>query len=54
MAPHRLDFDQDASVGAEAHAILGDGRAKEITGELYGEGAHPVIRGPDSRSRFDL
>ncbi len=27
IAPHRLELDQEASVGAEAHAIPGDGRS---------------------------
>jgi hypothetical protein len=32
IARHRLELDQDASVGAEAHAILGDGRGESSTG----------------------
>jgi hypothetical protein len=35
IAPDRLEFDEDASVGPEAHAVLGERRAEEIAAELF-------------------
>jgi hypothetical protein len=39
IAPHRLEFDEDASVGAEADAVLGERGAEEIVAELLEAGA---------------
>jgi hypothetical protein len=36
IAPHRLEFDEEASVGAEADAVLGERGAEEIAAELLG------------------
>jgi hypothetical protein len=38
IAPHRLELDEDASIGAEADAILGERRPKEVTAELLEAG----------------
>ncbi len=39
IAPHRLEFDEDAAVGAEADAVLGERGAEEIATELFEAGA---------------
>ena len=39
IAPDRLEFDEDASVGSEAHAVLGKRGAEEIAAELFEAGA---------------
>jgi len=39
IAPHRLEFDEDAAVGPEAHAVLGERGAEEIATELFEAGA---------------
>ena len=35
IAPHRLEFDEDAPVGTEADAVLGERGAEEIAAELF-------------------
>jgi hypothetical protein len=46
IAPHRLEFDEDASVGTELDAVLGERRAEEVAAELFEAGA--IVRGhPD-------
>jgi hypothetical protein len=46
-APDRFEFDEDASVGPELDAVLGEGRAEEIATELLETGAiiggHPDV-----------
>jgi hypothetical protein len=39
IAPHRLELDEDAPVGAEADAVLGERGAEEIATELLEAGA---------------
>jgi hypothetical protein len=39
IAPHRLELDEDASIGAEAEAVLGERGAEEIATELLEAGA---------------
>jgi hypothetical protein len=39
IAPHRLEFDEDAAVGPEAPAVLGERVAEEIAAELFEAGA---------------
>ena len=39
IAPHRLELDDDASVGAEAEAVPGERGAEEIATELLEAGA---------------
>jgi hypothetical protein len=39
IAPHRLELDEDASIGAEAYAVLGERGAEEIATELLEAGA---------------
>ena len=46
IAPHGLECDEDAPVGAEAQAVLGERGAEEIAGELLEVGAI-VGRDPD-------
>ena len=47
IAPHRLEWDEDAPVGAEAEAVLGERGAEEIATELLQAGAivggHPEV-----------
>ena len=47
IAPHQLEFDEDASVSPEAHAVLGERGAEEIAAELFAAGAiiggHPDV-----------
>jgi hypothetical protein len=38
IAPHRLEFDEDASVGAEEDAVLGERGAEEVAAELLKAG----------------
>jgi hypothetical protein len=46
IAPHRLEFDEDASVGTELDAVLGERGAEEVAAELFEAGA--IVRGhPD-------
>jgi hypothetical protein len=46
IAPHRLELDEDASIGAEAEAVLGERGAEEVAGELLEAGT--IVRGdPD-------
>jgi hypothetical protein len=39
IAPHRLERDEDASIGAEAEVVLGEWWAEEISTELLEAGA---------------
>jgi hypothetical protein len=39
IAPHRLELDEEASIGAEAEAVLGERGAEEIAAELLEAGA---------------
>ena len=39
IAPDRLEIDEDAAVGAQADAVLGERRAEEIAAELFETGA---------------
>jgi hypothetical protein len=39
IAPDRLEIDEDAAVGAQADAVLGERRAEEIAAELFEAGA---------------
>src|SRR5215831_18041036 len=39
IAPHRLELDEDASIGAEAEAVLGERGAEEIATEWLEAGA---------------
>jgi hypothetical protein len=39
IAPHRLEFDEDAPVGAEADAVLGEWGPEEVAAELLKAGA---------------
>jgi hypothetical protein len=39
IAPHRLELDEDASIGAEAQAVLGERGAEKIAAELLEAGA---------------
>jgi len=43
IAPRRLEFDEDASVGPEAHAVLGERGAEERAAELFEAG--PIVGG---------
>jgi hypothetical protein len=46
ITPHGLEFDEDASVGTELDAVLGERGAEEVAAELFEAGA--IIRGhPD-------
>jgi hypothetical protein len=46
IAPRRLEFDEDASVGPEAHTVLGQRRTEKIATELLQ--ADAIVRGdPD-------
>jgi hypothetical protein len=47
IAPHRLEFDEDAPVGAEADAVLGKRGAEEIATELLAPGGRDRWGGPD-------
>jgi len=39
ITPHRLELDEDAAVGAEADAVLGERGAEEIATKLFEAGA---------------
>jgi hypothetical protein len=39
IAPHRLELDEEASIGAEADAVLGERGAEEVAAELLEAGA---------------
>jgi hypothetical protein len=39
VAPHRLEFDEDAPVGPEAEAVLGERGTEEVAAELLETGA---------------
>src|SRR5258705_10287246 len=47
IAPHRLELDEDASIGAEAEAVLGERGAEEIATELLEAGA--ILLGDPNR-----
>jgi hypothetical protein len=53
IAPHRLELDEDASIGVEAEAVLGERGAEEISAELLEAGA--IVWGdPDVGNRAGL
>jgi hypothetical protein len=44
IVPHRLELDEDAAVGAEADAMLGERGAEEVATELVEAGARTCSR----------
>jgi len=50
IAPHRLEFEEDAPVGAEADAVLGERGAEEIATELLQSRVKPWANTPHVRN----